>query len=387
MYDTLLNEINSYIRTNANNEITGIDLNYILTSMLQALGTGMRFYGIAAPSMRPVNDEYPKFYIAFTPGTYSNFNIALPVRFTSGFAILYDTQGNNTWQMSVKAAETSKESFVIDAQVRRSNFGTNTKFYVKNVTRSNQNCSFDVQAFNEDAQTEQLVATFTQAGLLSGYVTHKIVLESGLSIIVSANWDVLEVNDTVTYNIEDTKFPTTAYVETPADINIDYITRRLSALEASAGGYSFGADDVFNRVSKEAAGGLFYIAPNIDVSNILSLPEDIDDLEAQPYTGANIFTGYMSPNVTPGIFYMVLRSEDFIEESEYHFYLPNTIANDSISVLRLGYIDTSTMDAPLYADAYDFHSNTMLQIDIIKRSNGKLYHNVKTYSCAYTNSR
>lgn len=90
-YNTLISAIQSYIKQNGNNEITGQILQSQLISMISELGFGYQYRGIAFPSTSPGTPDARVFYVAYTPGVYTNFN-GLTV---TGFCILkYDT----TWR-------------------------------------------------------------------------------------------------------------------------------------------------------------------------------------------------------------------------------------------------------------------------------------------------
>lgn len=72
-YNNLISAIQSVIRANGNNEITGNNLQAQLLSMISALGYGFQFVGVAQPSTNPGNPDAKVFYIAYVPGTYANF--------------------------------------------------------------------------------------------------------------------------------------------------------------------------------------------------------------------------------------------------------------------------------------------------------------------------
>ena len=72
-YNTLKTAIANVIKTNGNNEITGQLLQNELLSMITTLGYGYQFVGIATPTTAPGTPDAKVFYIAYTPGTYTNF--------------------------------------------------------------------------------------------------------------------------------------------------------------------------------------------------------------------------------------------------------------------------------------------------------------------------
>lgn len=72
-YTTLKSAIQAVIKQNGNNEITGALLQQALLSMIDSLGAGFQFVGIATPDTIPGTPDQNVFYIAATAGTYSNF--------------------------------------------------------------------------------------------------------------------------------------------------------------------------------------------------------------------------------------------------------------------------------------------------------------------------
>lgn len=71
-YNTLKQAIQAVIRTNGNEEITGALLQQSLLSMVNSLGAGYQFMGVATPSTNPGTPDQKIFYIAVIPGTYAN---------------------------------------------------------------------------------------------------------------------------------------------------------------------------------------------------------------------------------------------------------------------------------------------------------------------------
>lgn len=72
-YQTLINNIQSNIYNNGNNEITGNLLQQALMSMVNSLGVGYQYAGIATPATNPGTPDQNVFYLASTAGTYTNF--------------------------------------------------------------------------------------------------------------------------------------------------------------------------------------------------------------------------------------------------------------------------------------------------------------------------
>lgn len=106
-YSALKALINRDITTNGQGAITGAILNQLLKNIVDSLGAGYQYAGIATPSTNPGNPDQRVFYFATTAGTYTNFgSLTLP----SGLNILiFDTTWSfqNLFQIDSAAAENS----------------------------------------------------------------------------------------------------------------------------------------------------------------------------------------------------------------------------------------------------------------------------------------
>lgn len=74
-YATLISAIQSVITANGNNEITGPILQQTLISVVNSLGSGYQYIGIATPETIPGTPDQRVFYLA-GPGVYPNFGPA-----------------------------------------------------------------------------------------------------------------------------------------------------------------------------------------------------------------------------------------------------------------------------------------------------------------------
>lgn len=72
-YNNLKTAIQSVIKANGNQEITGDILQNALLSMINSLGAGYQFMGVATPETNPSTPDQKVFYIANGKGTYANF--------------------------------------------------------------------------------------------------------------------------------------------------------------------------------------------------------------------------------------------------------------------------------------------------------------------------
>lgn len=73
-YATLKAAIQNVVKTNGNNEITGALLQQTLLTMVNSLGNGFQYMGVATPTTNPGTPDQNVFYIASESGTYSNFS-------------------------------------------------------------------------------------------------------------------------------------------------------------------------------------------------------------------------------------------------------------------------------------------------------------------------
>lgn len=71
-YANLIAAIQNVVKTNGNEEITGALLQQSLLAMINALGAGYQYMGIATPSTNPGTPDQNVFYIASQSGTYVN---------------------------------------------------------------------------------------------------------------------------------------------------------------------------------------------------------------------------------------------------------------------------------------------------------------------------
>lgn len=110
-YATLKAAIQNVVKTNGNNEITGALLQQTLFAMVNSLGDGYMFKGVATPTTNPGTPDQNIFYFATIPGTYSNFG-GLVVN--NGEACLLKWNGTWTKDVSGFASESIKE-FILNS--------------------------------------------------------------------------------------------------------------------------------------------------------------------------------------------------------------------------------------------------------------------------------
>ena len=114
-YESLKAAIQDVVKTNGNNEITGALLQQSLLAMINSLGTGYQFMGVAVLTPTATNPGTPDqnvFYIASESGTYSNFG-GLSVSDGEVAILKY----NGTWTKEVTGAATAAQVTQLGQQV------------------------------------------------------------------------------------------------------------------------------------------------------------------------------------------------------------------------------------------------------------------------------
>lgn len=89
-YEALKQTINSNIKQNGQNQITGPVLNSVLNQIVSSIGANATFAGIATPDTDPGTPDQNVFYIATEPGTYANFG---GIEIAEGEAVILEWRG------------------------------------------------------------------------------------------------------------------------------------------------------------------------------------------------------------------------------------------------------------------------------------------------------
>lgn len=139
-WNTLKESIANIIKANDNQEITGQLLQQTLINIISTVGENATFIDVATPSTNPGTLSGPIFYIASTPGIYSNFN-GIKVFEQDGTVILKYSDGDwskikiglpNFTKVKVLNVEISQQSnyytdlenFIIDIKLTGDILGT-----------------------------------------------------------------------------------------------------------------------------------------------------------------------------------------------------------------------------------------------------------------------
>lgn len=94
-YNTLKTSIEAVIKQNGNNEITGTLLQQALLAMVNSLGVGYQYVGIATPATDPGTPDQNVFYLASRPGTYANFGDSFTLKEGDVVILSY----NGSWEL------------------------------------------------------------------------------------------------------------------------------------------------------------------------------------------------------------------------------------------------------------------------------------------------
>lgn len=91
-YNTLKSDISSTIKTNGTGDITGDRLQKVLLSIVNTMGMGFQFAGVATPTTNPLpwGDQIPRFWLAAGAGAYTHFG---GVIVTADIAVITWTPG------------------------------------------------------------------------------------------------------------------------------------------------------------------------------------------------------------------------------------------------------------------------------------------------------
>lgn len=103
-YQTLKAQVSANIKQNDNQEIRGDILQAQLLAMINSLGVGYQYMGLATPATNPGTPDQNVFFLATEAGTYTNFN-SLVVNDGEVCALVW----NGAWAKQVTGAATAAE--------------------------------------------------------------------------------------------------------------------------------------------------------------------------------------------------------------------------------------------------------------------------------------
>lgn len=142
-YATLKAAIQQVIKTNGNNEITGALLQQSLLAMINSLGAGYQFMGVATPTTNPGTPDQNVFYVASEIGAYSNFG---GFSVSDGEVAIF--KYNGTWTKEVTGAATAEQVMRLVQEVANISFRTGEKLSTVNIQNSITRSKKDVVSSN-----------------------------------------------------------------------------------------------------------------------------------------------------------------------------------------------------------------------------------------------
>lgn len=241
-YESLYEFINEHIRQNGIQAIDGAIMNDVLKRIVRAVGDGMRFEGVVSPLSTPPESEYPKFCLAFTPGRYTNFGIASNVAFLSGFAVLYDYDGSNSWSMVTwqQASNSPTVQFVVDAAIKNNEYNGNNILYVSSASKQNNTGSFIVKRTNTAGDDLGTVASYSGADV-SGIKRYELQLTDTTNAVlnISVNWDFVPDNSTSDFGYTE-PIPQSAFAKETSQQIQNVVSLEAIAIEYDTQGYFYG---------------------------------------------------------------------------------------------------------------------------------------------------
>ena len=114
-YNSLKTAIDANIKQNGKQEITGPVLNSVLNAMVDTLGAGYQFAGIAVSDTNPGTPDAKVFYIANGKGAYTNFS-GLDVTEDEVVVFYYDTEWHKVSTGIASQAKLSELQTIVDSK-------------------------------------------------------------------------------------------------------------------------------------------------------------------------------------------------------------------------------------------------------------------------------
>lgn len=232
-YETLKAAIQSVVKTNGNNEITGALLQQSLLAMINSLGSGYQFVDVATTATKPGTPDQKVFYIANGKGTYTNFG-GISITEDEVVILYYDTDWHKVSTGIASQAKLSElESKVIGSYlVDYSNTISSNTFV--NIEPSTQEREVTISFVTDNP------SALTRIVFLKGWSPLQYIQGSeidyqynGYRTIIPAECDKIGLYPNATINLE---LQLLSVAEIPANINklnkdVDSIKESLTLLD------------------------------------------------------------------------------------------------------------------------------------------------------------
>ena len=134
-YNSLKTTINANIKQNGNQEITGQILNSVLNAMVNTLGAGYQFAGVATTATNPGSPDAKVFYIANGKGTYTNFG-GLQVTEDEVVVLYWDSAWHKVATGIASQAKLSELESEVNSTKYSKNYPCVVELYINEVGKS-----------------------------------------------------------------------------------------------------------------------------------------------------------------------------------------------------------------------------------------------------------
>lgn len=233
-YANLLATIAANIYTNNNNEVTAAMVKTAVDQMVASLGAGYQFMSVATPATNPGTPDAKVFYIASTPGTYSNFLDAAsnPLEVNNGEVAILKGSGT-TWSKEV--CDFSKANIIGPAGWKTgARYTTNLGWQAGELAYSAPISPGDVVTASAFCPTNSYAIAFFNGGTFLSGVAGTSAL-SVQSAVAPAGANIVSISGLSAYQND-----SWIYIRSGESLH-----ERVSDLEVQAAGYDFA--DIANR--------------------------------------------------------------------------------------------------------------------------------------------
>lgn len=268
-YNNLKTTIDANIKQNGNQEITGPILNSVLNQMVNILGTGYQFAGIATltPATDPGTPDAKVFYIANGKGTYTNFG-SLEVTEDEVVVLYWDSAWHKVSTGIASQAKLSELDFNV-SNISNDVYGRNSKNYEEGKKINTvdgeliDDALFGTTSFIEVDSTKGYKFYFGKG--VSGVIAQEYKADK--SAIKGWYWNYTAAGVKVV-NAYDPSTPNTTMKQETKYIRFCFLLEYKNDAKALSG------DDVTLWKLEEISGGLIH--------DVETLKEDVNKLKNEP---------------------------------------------------------------------------------------------------------
>ena len=200
-YEQLKQAVADVIKTNGNQEITGVIMQDTLLSIISTVGSNATFAGIATPTTNPGTPDQNVFYIASEPGIYANFgNVKLMDQvliFSNNNGTWYKSEVNipndyllNRFEVNTFTNNLTINSFIKEIYLSGNGFDKNNKYTIRSIVRGYDGIGWAISIKNIDTGLSTGWIIISDSEELTGYVK---AIKGGYTLeLLINNWDKIE---------------------------------------------------------------------------------------------------------------------------------------------------------------------------------------------------